>query len=128
VLSEHCRVRYMYNYFTHTHTHTHMHTYTPMHTKEIIVCAISYKYVTVCVCVCLCVPPLSYTLSTLTLSPHIAHTTPPHTHPVHVLMCSDHNLVIQIWDTAGQERFFALVKMYYRNVVGAFLIFDCCRR
>ena len=35
---------------------------------------------------------------------------------------------IQLWDTAGQERFDAIIKDYYRNVVGGFLIFDVKER
>ncbi|CAF1555600.1 unnamed protein product [Rotaria sp. Silwood1] len=31
---------------------------------------------------------------------------------------------LQIWDTAGQERFMAITKPYYRNSLGALLIFD----
>ena len=31
---------------------------------------------------------------------------------------------IQLWDTAGQERFRTIVRAYYRNVVGGFLVFD----
>jgi small GTP-binding protein len=31
---------------------------------------------------------------------------------------------LQIWDTAGQERFRAISKQYFRNAVGAVLIFD----
>ena len=30
----------------------------------------------------------------------------------------------QIWDTAGQERFESMTKAFYRDAVGAFLIFD----
>ena len=29
-----------------------------------------------------------------------------------------------IWDTAGQERFRAIIKSYYRNAVGAVVVFD----
>lgn len=31
---------------------------------------------------------------------------------------------LQIWDTAGQERFRSLSKSYFRNAVGAILVFD----
>jgi small GTP-binding protein len=31
---------------------------------------------------------------------------------------------LQIWDTAGQERFRAISKQYFRNSVGAILVFD----
>ena len=31
---------------------------------------------------------------------------------------------IKLWDTAGQERFRTIVRAYYRNVVGGFLVFD----
>jgi small GTP-binding protein len=31
---------------------------------------------------------------------------------------------LQIWDTAGQERFRAISKAYFRNAVGAILVFD----
>ena len=30
----------------------------------------------------------------------------------------------QVWDTAGQERFDSMTKAFYRDAVGAFLIFD----
>ncbi|CAF0810815.1 unnamed protein product [Didymodactylos carnosus] len=33
----------------------------------------------------------------------------------------------QIWDTAGQERFIAITKPFYRNALGALLIFDIQR-
>ena len=35
---------------------------------------------------------------------------------------------LQIWDTAGQERFRSVAKSYFRNAVGAFLVFDVCSR
>lgn len=33
----------------------------------------------------------------------------------------------QIWDTAGQERFRAIASIYYRNTVGAIIVFDLTR-
>ncbi|KAK9880176.1 hypothetical protein WA026_010049 [Henosepilachna vigintioctopunctata] len=35
---------------------------------------------------------------------------------------------LQLWDTAGQERFRSITKSYYRNSVGALLIYDVCNR
>ncbi|XP_018327668.1 ras-related protein Rab-39B [Agrilus planipennis] len=35
---------------------------------------------------------------------------------------------LQLWDTAGQERFRSITKSYYRNSVGALLIYDICNR
>lgn len=35
---------------------------------------------------------------------------------------------VQIWDTAGQERYRATTTAYYRNAVGALLIYDVTRR
>ncbi|KAH0790815.1 Ras-related protein Rab-4B [Histomonas meleagridis] len=34
------------------------------------------------------------------------------------------NIKLQIWDTAGQERFRAISKSYFRNSVGAILVYD----
>jgi small GTP-binding protein len=34
------------------------------------------------------------------------------------------NVRLQIWDTAGQERFRSISKQYFRNSVGAILVFD----
>ena len=34
----------------------------------------------------------------------------------------------QIWDTAGQERFESMTKAYYRDAMGAFLIYDVTNR
>jgi small GTP-binding protein len=36
----------------------------------------------------------------------------------------DRTVRLQIWDTAGQERFKAVSKAYFRNAVGAVLVFD----
>jgi Ras-related protein Rab-11B len=30
----------------------------------------------------------------------------------------------QIWDTAGQERYRAITNAYYRNAVGALMVYD----
>jgi small GTP-binding protein len=37
---------------------------------------------------------------------------------------NDQSVKLQIWDTAGQERFRAISKAYFRNAVGAILVFD----
>jgi small GTP-binding protein len=34
------------------------------------------------------------------------------------------NAKLQIWDTAGQERFRSIAKSYFRNAVGAVLVYD----
>lgn len=34
----------------------------------------------------------------------------------------------QIWDTAGQERYRALTHAYYRNAVGAMVVYDITER
>jgi small GTP-binding protein len=36
----------------------------------------------------------------------------------------DQNVKLQIWDTAGQERFKSVSRAYFRNAVGAVLVFD----
>jgi small GTP-binding protein len=34
----------------------------------------------------------------------------------------------QIWDTAGQERYRAITNAYYRNAVGALLVYDISKQ
>lgn len=36
----------------------------------------------------------------------------------------DQQVRAQIWDTAGQERYRAITNAYYRNAVGALLVYD----
>ena len=36
----------------------------------------------------------------------------------------NHKIKLQIWDTAGQERFRSVSKAYFRNSVGALIVFD----
>jgi small GTP-binding protein len=38
------------------------------------------------------------------------------------------NVKLQIWDTAGQERFRSVSKAYFRNAVGAVLVFDLTQK
>ncbi|KAF4036314.1 Ras family [Phytophthora infestans] len=40
----------------------------------------------------------------------------------------DRRLRAQIWDTAGQERFQSLTAAYYRNAVGAMIVYDITNR
>jgi small GTP-binding protein len=42
-----------------------------------------------------------------------------HTFPV-----NNESVRLQIWDTAGQERFRSISKSYFRNAVGAILVYD----
>jgi GTPase SAR1 family protein len=34
---------------------------------------------------------------------------------------------VQLWDIAGQERYSNMTRVYYREAVGAFVVFDCTR-
>ena len=44
------------------------------------------------------------------------------------VLADDKNVKLQIWDTAGQERFRSVSKAYFRNAVGAILVFDLTQR
>jgi small GTP-binding protein len=44
-----------------------------------------------------------------------------YTHTIHV---EGQAIRLQIWDTAGQERFCSIAKWYFRNAVGALLVYD----
>ena len=38
------------------------------------------------------------------------------------------NIKCQMWDTAGQENFAPLIKSYYKDIVGAIIVFDVANR
>jgi small GTP-binding protein len=44
------------------------------------------------------------------------------------LSSEEENVKLQIWDTAGQERFRSVSKAYFRNAVGAVLVFDLTQK
>jgi small GTP-binding protein len=44
------------------------------------------------------------------------------------LILNQYLVKAQIWDTAGQERFESMTKAYFRNAVGALLVFDVTNR
>ena len=37
-------------------------------------------------------------------------------------------IMIEVWDTAGQERFHSITRGYYRDAIGAFLVYDITQR
>lgn len=41
--------------------------------------------------------------------------------PVHI---GNEDICLQIWDTAGQERFRALNRQFYRNAMGAVIVYS----
>mmetsp|Transcript_13423 Transcript_13423/g.32916 ORF Transcript_13423/g.32916 Transcript_13423/m.32916 type:complete len:217 (+) Transcript_13423:252-902(+) len=46
-----------------------------------------------------------------------------------IMKMDDGKLVkAQIWDTAGQERYRAITNAYYRNAMGAFMIYDVTKK
>lgn len=36
----------------------------------------------------------------------------------------DNNVKLYVWDTAGQEKYSSIVQSYYRQIAGAFLVYD----
>ena len=42
----------------------------------------------------------------------------------HTISFDDETMKLSIWDTAGQERFRSVSKAYFRNAVGAILVFS----
>ena len=46
----------------------------------------------------------------------------------YTIQADDETVKLQIWDTAGQERFRSVSKAYFRNAVGAILVFDLTSR
>ena len=38
------------------------------------------------------------------------------------------NIKIQVWDTAGEEAFQSITKSYYRNAIGALLVYDITKK
>lgn len=40
----------------------------------------------------------------------------------------DYSVKAQLWDTAGQERFESMTRAYFRNAVGAILVYDVTKR
>lgn len=44
------------------------------------------------------------------------------------LQTDGESIKLQIWDTAGQERFRSVSKAYFRNALGAILVFDLTNR
>lgn len=38
------------------------------------------------------------------------------------------SIKLQIWDTAGQERFRSIIRSYYHNVCGCFIVYDTTNR
>jgi small GTP-binding protein len=44
------------------------------------------------------------------------------------LQADEQTIKLQIWDTAGQERFRSVSKAYFRNAVGAVLVFDLTQK
>jgi len=41
-----------------------------------------------------------------------------------VTTASNENVTVAIWDTAGQEKFHALTPLYYRDALGAIIVYD----
>lgn len=43
------------------------------------------------------------------------------------LIVNDTEVKLQLWDTAGQERYRSVAKSYYKDAVGALIVYDITR-
>ena len=46
----------------------------------------------------------------------------------HTLSIDGNTIKLQIWDTAGQEKYQSVAKAYYRNAIGALVVFSLANR
>ena len=46
----------------------------------------------------------------------------------HTLSIDGNTIKLQIWDTAGQEKYKSVAKAYYRNAIGALVVFSLANR
>ena len=44
------------------------------------------------------------------------------------LKIGERSIIAQIWDTAGQERYRSITKTYYKEAVGALIVYDITKR
>jgi len=42
-------------------------------------------------------------------------------------MCKGKLIKLQIWDTAGQEKFRSIARTYFKQTIGALVVFDLTR-
>ena len=45
-----------------------------------------------------------------------------------ILNVNDKKIRVELWDTGGQERYLSIVQSYYRNAIGAFIVYDIMNR